>query len=336
MLVDSMVLWLAAIGVGFVVLNQGAKFLTDNAAKLSRRIGRSRFVVGALLVSTLSAMPELLVSGIAVKDGSPDIALGTALASNVVTIAFVIGLSAVVKPIKASKEIVLRDAVFLAVVSLVAATLLLDGDFTPFKGIALIALFVPYTLNLLVSQKTSPESEIENRIENMRIEMEFTGWIFGRKVEVRAGLKWLVFGVLWSVMGAEFLVQGAIGLSEASGLSPWILGITLVAVATSLPDIAAAFHATRQGYTDLVLGEGIGASVVTTLLTLGMIAIVSPGPHSIAMLAPVLAAMVLSSFLLLALMFGEWRISSRSGAVLVASYFGMVAFNLVWLGVGLP
>ncbi len=336
MLVVSLLVWLGAIAVGFVVLNQGAKFLTDNAAKLSRRIGRSRFVIGAILVSTLSAMPELLVSGVAVKEGSPDIALGNALASNVVTIAFVIGLSAVVRPIKATKEIVLRDAVFLAVVSLVAATLLLDGEFTPFEGIALIALFVPYVLNLLVSQKTSPESELESRIESMRIEMEFTGWIFGRKVEVRAGVKWLVFGVLWSVLGAEFLVQGAIGLSQASGLSPWILGITVVAVATSLPDIAAAYHATRQGYTDLVLGEGIGAAVVTTLLTLGMIAIVNPGPHSVAMLGPVLAAMVLSSFLLLGLMLGEWRISSRSGAVLVASYFGMVAFNLVWLRLAVP
>ena len=336
MLVSSLALWLGAIAIGFVVLNQGAKFITDNAAKLSFKIGRSRFVIGALLVSTLSAMPELLVSAVAVKEGSPDLALGNALASNVVTIAFVIGLSALVRPIKASKEIVLRDAVFLAVVSLVAATLLLDGDFTIFKGIALIALFVPYSLNLLVSQKTSPEAEIETRIESMRIEMELTGWVFGRKVEVRAGMKWLVFGVLWSVMGAEFLVQGAIGLSQASGLSPWILGITVVALATSLPDIAAAFHATREGFTDLVLGEGIGAAVVTTLLTLGMIGIVSPGPHSITMLLPVLLAMVVSSFLLLALMLGEWRITSRSGAVLVASYFGMVAFNLIWLRIGMP
>lgn len=336
MLVSSLALWLGAIAIGFVVLNQGAKFITDNAAKLSFKIGRSRFVIGALLVSTLSAMPELLVSAVAVKEGSPDLALGNALASNVVTIAFVIGLSALVRPIKASKEIVLRDAVFLAVVSLVAATLLLDGDFSVFKGVALIALFVPYCLNLLVSQKTSPDSEIETRIESMRIEMELTGWIFGRKVEVRAGMKWLVFGVLWSVMGAEFLVQGAIGLSQASGLSPWILGITVVALATSLPDIAAALHASRAGFTDLVLGEGIGAAVVTTLLTLGMIGIVNPGPHNVAMLLPVLLAMVVSSFLLLALMLGEWRITSRSGAVLVASYFGMVALNLVWLHIGMP
>jgi len=319
-----------AIGIGFIVLNQGAKFITDNAAGFAGKIGRSRFVVGALLVSTISALPELLVSAVAVEEGSPDLALGNALASTVVTIAFVIGVSAILRPIKATREIVLRDAVFLAIVSVVAAALLLDGPMTPYKGVALIALFVPYTLNLLVSQRTSPKQEIEDRLRDIRIEMELTGWIFGRKIEVRAGLRWLLFGILWSFLGAEFLVQGAIGLSEASGLSPWLLGITVVALATSLPDIAAAYHATRQGYTDLVLGEGIGAAVVTTLLTLGMIAIVNPGPTDVALLLPVLGAMVLSSFLLLGLMLGGWRITARSGAVLVASYFAMVVFNVLW------
>ncbi len=323
-------LYLGAIAAGFVLLNQGAKFLTDNAAKLSTKIGRSRFVVGALFVSTLSAMPELLVSGVAVREGSVDLALGNALASNVVTIAFVIGLSAVVRPIKATKEIVLRDAVFLAVVTLVAAALLLDGSLSRFESVALMALFIPYTLNLLVSQKTTPDREIAERIESMRIEMEFTGWIFGRKIEVRAGLRWLVFGILWSVLGAEFLVQGAIGLSRALDVSPWLLGITVVALATSLPDIAAAYHATRRGYTDLVLGEGIGAAVVTTLLTLGLIGLVNPGPLNVPLILPVLAAMVFTSFLLLALMFGQWRITSRSGVALMASYFGMVLFNLAW------
>lgn len=325
-----LVLYLSAIAAGFVLLNQGAKFLTDNAAKLSTKIGRSRFVVGALFVSTLSAMPELLVSGVAVREGSVDLALGNALASNVVTIAFVIGLSAVVRPIKATKEIVLRDAVFLAVVTLVAAALLLDGSLSRFESVALMALFIPYTLNLLVSQKTTPDREIAERIESMRIEMEFTGWIFGRKIEVRAGLRWLVFGILWSVLGAEFLVQGAIGLSRALDVSPWLLGITVVALATSLPDIAAAYHATRRGYTDLVLGEGIGAAVVTTLLTLGLIGLVNPGPLNVPLILPVLAAMVFTSFLLLALMFGRWRITSRSGVALMASYFGMVLFNIAW------
>jgi len=170
----------------------------------------------------------------------------------------------------------------------------------------------------------------------MEIGLEFTGWIFGRKVVVRAGLKWLVFGILWSVMGAQFLVQGAIGVSEAAGLNPWFIGITLVALGTSLPDIAAAYHATRRGYTDLVLGEGIGASVVTTLLTLGMIGILRPAAHSVDLLVPVVGAMVFTSFLLLALLLGGWRITSRSGAVLTSSYFVMVALNVLWIRAGFP
>ncbi len=330
MLDASSAIWISAIAVGFLVLNQGAKLLTDNAARVAGRFGKSRFVVGALLVSTLCALPELLVSGVAIEVGNPSIALGNALASNVVTIAFVIGLSALVRPILASREVVLRDAVFLAIVSLVAAILLLDGDLSAYEGFALITLFVPYTLNLAISQKTTSPKEIEERIEDMRIELELTGWIIGRKIEVRAGLRWLIFGILWAVLGAQFLVRGAVGLSQAAGVSPWLLGITVVAFGTSLPDIAAAYHATRRGYSDLVLGEGIGASVVTTLLTLGTIGILQPAAYSLELMVPVLAAMVLMSFLLLGLMLGGWKITSRAGAVLIASYFAMVLFNVVW------
>src|SRR5204862_5841156 len=193
-MIEGLLLSAAAIATGLVLLNQGAKFITDNATRISGRIGRSRFVVGALLVSTLSALPELLVSGIAAEEGSPDIALGNALASTVVTIAFVIGASALLRPIKTSREIAARDAVFLAIVSLAAATLLLLGNLTQYEGVALVALFVPYILNLAISQRTGPADEIEERVEDMTIGLEFTGWLFGRKVEVRAGLRWLVVG----------------------------------------------------------------------------------------------------------------------------------------------
>ena len=335
-MLESLILSAGSIAIGFLLLNQGAKFITDNATRISGRLGRSRFVFGALFVSTLSALPELLVSGIAAGEGNTDIALGNALASTVVTIAFVIGASALVRPIKTSREIVLRDAVFLAIVTLVAATFLLDGNLTRFEGIVLIALFVPYILNLAISQRTGPAEEIQERVEDMTIGLAFTGWIFGRKVAVRAGLSWLVFGILWSIMGAQFLVYGAVGLSSWMGLSPWFVGITVVALGTSLPDIAAAYHATRLGYTDLVLGEGIGASVVTTLLTLGMIGIVRPSSLSVDLLLPVVAAMVFTAFLLLALMWGGWRITSRAGAVLTSSYFGMIALSVIWVRGVLP
>ena len=327
-------LWLLAavsvglIAVGFLVLNQGAKFLTDNALVLARRIGRSNFVIGALLVSTLSALPEVLVSGIALQEGSPDIALGNALASNVVTLAFVIGLSAVLVPIHSTREVVLRDAVFLATVTVVSAALLLDGTLSAYDGLALVALFVPYTVNLLIVQKKVQPAELDAAVQDMKIELEMAGWLFGRKVQVRAGLPWLAFGVIWAVMGAQFIVLGAVQLSRTSGVSEWILGITVVALGTSLPDIAAAYHATRRGYTDLALGEGLGACVVTALLTLGIMGILRPMSYAASQIAPVLIVAIAMSFLLLAFMLGGWKVSRRAGFVLIGAYFAMVAVNL--------
>ena len=329
-----MVLPVGLIAVGFVVLNQGAKFLTDNAVGIATRLGRSRFVVGALLVSTLAAIPEVLVSGLALEEGSPGIALGNALASNVVTLAFVIGLSAVIVPIRSTREIVLRDAVFLATVSVVAAALLLDGTLSALDGLALAALFVPYTVNLLIAQKRVQPSEIDAELTEMKIELEMTGWVFGRKVEIRAGLPWLLFGISWAVMGAQFIVLGAIQLAQTSGVSEWVVGITVVALGTSLPDIAAAYHATRKGYSDLALGEGLGACVVTALLTLGLMGMLRPTAYSTTLMAPALGALVAGSFLLLAFMLGGWRLSRRAGLALIGLYFVMVAVNLAFFTLG--
>jgi len=318
------------IAAGLVLLNQGAKFLTDNAVSLATRLGRSRFVIGALLVSTLAAVPEVLVSVIALEEGSSQIALGNALASNAVTLAFVIGLSALMVPIRSTREIVLRDAVFLATVTVVVAALLLDGNLSAYDGLALVALFVPYSVNLMIAQKRSQPAELDAAVKDMRIELEMTGWLFGRKVEIRAGLRWLVFGVIWAVMGAQFIVFGAIDLAASSGVSEWVLGITVVALGTSLPDIAAAYHATRKGYSDLALGEGLGACVVTSLLTLGIIGILRGAVYPPGLLVPALAVVTGTSFLLLVFMLGGWNLSRRAGAVLIAGYFVMVALNVLF------
>ena len=267
--------WAGAIAVGFLVLNQGAKLITDNAVFVARRFRQSRFVVGVLMVSTLAALPEVLVSGLALKEGSPSIALGNALASSVVTVGFVVGLAAVIKPIRTTREIALRDAVFLATFALVASILLLDGHLTIYEGVALMILFVPYTINLYISQKGAPPTEIEETVRDIKIELAMTGWLFGRRVEIRAGARWLTFGALWTVMGAQFIVQGAMKLSESLSIDPWIMGITVVAFGSSLPDIAASYHASKRGYSDLALGEGIGANIVTLLLTLGVMGLIS-------------------------------------------------------------
>jgi cation:H+ antiporter len=191
--------------IGFIVLNQGAKFITDNAVVVSRGLGISRFVVGMLIVSTLAAMPEVIVSIIALNEGALDIALGNGLASSVVTVAFVIGLTAVIVPLKVTREMIMRDAVFLMTVTIVASVLLLDGSLTFLEGIALMILFIPYTMNLLLIERVSDPKDLADSLEDAMIQLELMGHLFGRKIEIRAGFQWLVFGIIWTVMGAEIL-----------------------------------------------------------------------------------------------------------------------------------
>ncbi len=320
---------IALIVAGFLVLNQGAKFLTDNAAVVASRLGTSRFVVGALLVSTLAALPEVLVSVFALKEGSPEIALSNALGSNVVTIAFVIGLSAVVVPIRTNRETVMRDAVFLATVTIVAAALLLDGNLSSYDGLALIALFVPYTVNLLIAQRRGTAEDLARAMDEFELELEYTGALFSRKIKIRKGLPWLLFGVAWAVIGAQFIAFGAIRLTAELGLSPWFVGLTVVAIGTSLPDIVAAYHATRRGYTDLALGVGIGASVVTSLLTLGTMGLIRPTTYAVPPMLPAIGVMIAVSLMLLGFLLAGWKISRTAGAALMASYVVMVALEAI-------
>lgn len=325
-------LYVPLIAVGFVVLNQGAKFITDNAVKVSRSLGVSRFVIGMLVVSTLAALPEVLVSLIALKEGADAIALGNGIASNVVTIAFVIGMTAIIVPLKVTREMIMRDAVFLMTATIVATVLLLDGSLTFFEGIALMVLFVPYTMNLLLVERVTDPKELEESIEDATVQLELMGHLFGRKIEVRAGPQWLVFGILWTVMGAEMVVRSTLKVTGDFNLDPWLIGITVVALGTTLPDIAASYHAARRGFGDLALGEGIGANIVTVLLTLGLMGIVRPFTFDSSFVLPLLAVMNLSSFLVLAFMVRNMRISQLGGVVLVSTYFAMVlsiAFLLI-------
>jgi len=326
-------LYVPLIAIGFVVLNQGAKFITDNAVAVSRSFGVSRFVIGMLIVSTLAAMPEVLVSLIALQEGADAIALGNGIASNVVTIAFVIGVTAIVVPLKVTREMIMRDAVFLMTATIVASVLLLDGALTFLEGIALMVLFVPYTMNLLLIERVSDPKELEESIEDASIQLELMGQLFGRKIEVRAGPQWLVFGILWTVMGAEIVVRSVLRTTADFGLNPWLVGITLVALGTTLPDIAASYHAAKRGYGDLALGEGIGANIVTLLLTIGLMGVVNPFSFDPSFVLPLLVVMNLSTFLVLVFMIRNMRISQLGGVALVSTYFGMV-LSILFLLIG--
>jgi len=317
------------VAVGFILLNQGAKFITDNAVAVSRRLGISRFVIGMLIVSTLAAMPEVLVSIFALEEGAKSIALGNSLSSGVVTIAFVIGMTAIIVPLKVTREIIMRDAVFLMTFTIVSSVLLLDGKLTFLEGIALMILFIPYTMNLLLAERVTDPKELEKSMEDATIQLEFMGHLFGRKIEVRAGVQWLIFGVLWTVMGAELAVRSIMNMTSDFHLDPWLVGITIVALGTTLPDIAASYHAAKRGFGDLALGEGIGANIVSLLLTLGLMGIISPFSFDSKTIIPILVVLNLSTFMMIIFMVKGMKITQLNGIVLMSTYFGLVLATLM-------
>lgn len=317
------------VAVGFILLNQGAKFITDNAVAVSRKLGISRFVIGMLIVSTLAAMPEVLVSIFALAEGANSIALGNSLSSSVVTIAFVIGMTAIIVPLKVTREIIMRDAVFLMTFTIVASVLLLDGRLTFLEGIALMILFIPYTMNLLLAGRVTDPKELEKSMEDATIQLELMGHLFGRKLEVRAGLQWLIIGVLWTVMGAELAVRSIMNMTSDFHLDPWLVGITIVALGTTLPDIAASYHAVKRGFGDLALGEGIGANIVSLLLTLGLMGIISPFSFDSKMVIPILVVLNLSTFMMMVFMVKGMKITQLNGILLMGTYFGLVLATIM-------
>jgi cation:H+ antiporter len=317
------------VAVGFILLNQGAKFITDNAVAVSRKLGISRFVIGMLIVSTLAAMPEVLVSIFALEEGAKSIALGNSLSSSVVTIAFVIGMTAIIVPLKVTREIIMRDAVFLMTFTIVASVLLLDGRLTFLEGVALMILFIPYTMNLLLAERVTDPKELEKSMEDATIQLELMGHLFGRKIAVRAGLQWLIFGVLWTVLGAELAVRSIMNMTSDFHLDPWLVGITIVALGTTLPDIAASYHAAKRGFGDLALGEGIGANIVSLLLTLGLMGIISPFGFDSKTVIPILVVLNLSTFMMFVFMVKGMRITQLNGILLMSTYFGLILATIM-------
>ncbi|MBI4393827.1 MAG: sodium:calcium antiporter [Euryarchaeota archaeon] len=326
----DVVFWLGISAVGLLLLNEGAKFITDYATLFSKKTGQSMFIVGMFLVSGLSVLPEILVSLLALRDGNNDLAMANALVSNIVTISFLVGVSAVLSPLRVSREVILRDAVFLLTFTFIATALLLDGDLTRFDGIVLLVMFVPYVVNLLTARQTVPAEELRLTLRDIEVELKVMGRLFDRRITLRVGPQWFVVGLALAFIGAEVVIRGGVTTATLLGISPWFIGATLFAIGTSLPDMAAVYHSTTRGHADMALGLGIGANIFSIILNLGLMGVVYPSSYDLTRLVPALAFMVLSTILLVWFMITGAKVSRREGTVLVSLFFVYLVVDYVY------
>lgn len=317
-------MWLAilAVVVGLAILVWSADVFIDGAVALANKLNVPSFLIGVIILGLGTSAPEMIVSMLAALEGSPELALGNAYGSNIVNIALVLGATVLISPIIIRKSIINRDMPLLLLVTAVAAWQLSDGVLSNTDGIVLIVLLVVVLgIQIILSlREGNHEHEGDTVEETAKAEHSMA-----------QGLGRLFLGLLVLILSSRAIVWGAIELATLWGLSELIIGLTIVAIGTSLPELVASLSAARKGEHDMALGNIIGSNVFNTLGVVGVAALIAPITPSSIILSRDILAMGLLTLLLFAMClfaFKTKRVFGRtSGATLVLFFVGYT----VWL-----
>ena len=303
-----MLIPLAQIAGGLVVLTGAAEALVYGAASLARRMGLSPLVIGLTVVSIGTSLPELVVGLEATMTGTGDLALGNVVGSNIGNIALILGLSALVRPLKVQAQIVQVDGPILAGVSLAFVALIFDGVLGRGDGLVLVGGIVAYLIYSLYTARDASAAVTE----------EFEG-AMPRVHSVAADLALLAVGIGGLVAGGHLLVGGAVAIAQGLGVGPIVIGLTIVAIGTSLPELATSVVAARRGKGDIAVGNAVGSSIFNLLGILGVTVLVQPlSTDTLGWLDT--GVMVGVAVLILPLFRSDWTLSRLEGTVLVGCY----------------
>lgn len=296
--------------LGFVLLIYGADRLVGGASGLARQIGMSPLVVGLTVVAFGTSAPELAVSVAAVIRGEGDLALGNVVGSNITNILLILGLSAIVAPLIVKRQLMWFDLPIMVGICVLAWILALDGNVSRIDGIALVGLLGVYIFLLL--NQTRKE---RNRRDALQAEEE-------ELPSVLSGVLWFVLGIGLVLLGTHWLVGGAITIATALDVSELVIGLTIVSLGSSLPELATSIVASLKGERDIAVGNVIGSNTFNVLCVLGITSIVAPAgvpvpDGSIWVDFPVMLAVVL---VCLPIFYTGLRVSKLEGAVLLTYY----------------
>lgn len=282
-------MWLAvvAILIGLAILVWSADVFIEGATALAKKLGVPSFLIGVLILGLGTSAPEMVVSVLAAIDGSPELALGNAYGSNIMNIALVLGLTVLISPIIIHKSIVARDLPILLLITALAAWQLRDGFLSLADGVfLLILLMLVLGIQIFFSMgdNQTDAEQVHAHKESLSLENNSTSQ-HGMKDSTEAGyiepsisrgFASLFIGMLMLVLGSRAIVWGAVELATFWGLSELIIGLTIVAVGTSLPELVASLAAARHGEHDMALGNIIGSNMFNTLGVVGLAALIAP------------------------------------------------------------
>lgn len=320
-----MLMSLAAIALGLAVLVWSADRFVDGASATARYAGMPPLLIGMVIVGFGTSAPEIVVSIISALEGNPGLALGNAYGSNIANIGLILGITAVISPIAVHSQVLHKELPILLLITLLSLALLWNGMLARTDALVLLGVFVllmawSIRQGLRDGADAMATDEAKELDENL--------------MTLKQALFWLVAGLVLLIISSRILVWGAVNVAQAFGVSDLIIGLTIVAVGTSLPELASSIAAIRKNEHDLAIGNVIGSNLFNTLAVVGLAGIIHPLEVAAEVISRDFLVMGVLTLSLFVLGYGfngrQGRINRVEGGLLLLAYGGYTS----WLALG--
>ncbi|PSF08958.1 calcium/sodium antiporter [Marinobacter halophilus] len=310
-----------AILAGLILLVWSADKFVEGAAATAKHLGMPSLLIGMVIIGFGTSAPELAVSAMAAADGNPGLALGNGYGSNITNIALIVGLTAIIAPITMHSQVIRKELPLLVVLTLIAGALLLNGKLTRLDGWILLAVFAAVMGWSIYQGIKSKDDALAG---------EADAELIAHPTPLKNAVIWLVIGLILLIASSRLLVWGAVTIAQSLGVSDLIIGLTIVAIGTSLPELASAIAAVRKNEHDLILGNIVGSGIFNTLAVVGLAAAIQPlavAPEVLYRDWTLMLALTMALLLMGFGLSGKRKLVSRgNGVVLIVVYVAYTGY----------
>ena len=311
----EIVLQFLLLALGFAMLVKGSDWFVDGACGIAEKFRIPQLIIGLTIVAMGTSAPEAAVSITAASKGSADITIGNIVGSNILNVMVILGLSAAIVPLAVAKSTVRVELPFMIGISILFCLLGIDGTVTFLDGVILVVFFLAYLGYLLWSAKKNPEDVEEEAAKNLPL------W---------KALLFTAIGLGLVILGSNFAVDAASALARIFGMSERLIGLTIVALGTSLPELFTSVTAARKGNADIAIGNIVGSNVFNILFVVGLSALIIPVPFAASFLIDGVIAVASALFLLLVCL-KKLKMPRWAGFVMLVGYAAYLAYLIMYM-----
>jgi cation:H+ antiporter len=305
--------------IALIALVWSADKFVFGASSLARNLGVSPMIIGLTIVAMGSSAPEMMVAATASMQGNPNTAIGNAIGSNITNIALVLGITALLQPLTVSSQTIKREIPLILAVTALGYWMLIDNHFSFIEGLILMSAFAIYIIALLLITLKKTKGKASDDPLIIEAEQDVAD-----AVSMKLSLTWLLVGMILLPLSASFLVESSVFIAKAFGISDLVIGLTIIAIGTSLPELAASIVSIIKKEDDLALGNIIGSNIFNILAVLPLAGLIAPGSIDALAASRDAPYMLGVTLLLLLLCFsrklGAFRITRAKGALLLISF----------------